>query len=135
MSTTEEVSLRSWIEAPWFKGASRVTMLVGGFFMPIVGGLIVAQLARVSTVETALVEVQQAQVDRADIADRRAQDDEHFRGEVRRDIDVVQGDLKDVNRGIDTLQTDVATIKGILEGMQRRDVALRSLFPPAAVSP
>lgn len=106
-----EVTLKQFVESTWFKGLARGAMIAG----TIVGGYVgyvltsvktdVAQLqTNVSTVKSAL--------------DIRVRDQDGFQSNVDRDLTSLKGNML-------VVQTDVATMKGILQQMQRTDLASR----------
>jgi len=111
----EDMSLRQFVESTWFKGLSRGAMLLGIPALTALSGFVGYTLNGVQaeqyTLRTDIAEIRETQGDRAAVADT-------FQAEITADVAGVKSSLFIV-------QTDVATIKGILQEMQRRDVAAR----------
>ena len=123
------VTLKDWLEAPWFKLATRVFVIVGGASLPVAGALATATLVRVANVEAAVVSISDSQTELHQQIEDQDRIGGNFRAEVRSEI-------KDVKDGIQDAREDVAGLKGLLEGVLRSREASRpaaSRFPLADV--
>lgn len=116
--------LNEWLDAPWFKLATRAFAIVGGIALPAATGVGMGILMRIATVETTMAAIASEQVAVKATLETKDRIDSSFRGEVRVEI-------KDVQEGIGEMREDVATIKGILEGMRSRE----ALSAPARIPP
>lgn len=105
-----EMDLKAFIESTWFKGLARGAMLFGVPALMSLSGFVGYTLQSVQGAQTALrndvTEIQRTQANRADVNDQ-------FQAEITADVGGVKQSLFIV-------QTDVATIKGILQEMQRQ---------------
>lgn len=115
----DEMTLRQFVESTWFKGLSRGAMLLGIPALTALSGFVGYTLngvqAEQTTLKSDIAEIQQTQGSRAAVNDE-------FQAEITVDVAGVKSSLFIV-------QTDVATIKGILQEMQRRDVAAGFRLP------
>ncbi len=98
------------------RGAMALSLVVAGAVWSTIHGV----TTRMDTVETVSAEVRKD----VDAIDRRtidrAQQNDEFQEDVRQSLGSMQARLLD-------MAVDVATTRGILEEIRRRDVALRSL--------
>lgn len=113
MTTGVDMTLREFVESTWFKGLSRAAMLLGVPALTALSGFVGFTLSGVTADQARLsrevAEIQRVQGDRADVNDT-------FQASITSDV-------SGVKTALFTVQTDVATIKGILQEMQRRDLA------------
>lgn len=120
--TGGEMTLREFVESTWFKGLSRGAMLLGVPALTAISGFVGYTLNSVTgeqnRLRTEVAQIQQVQAQRADVNDKFQAD--------------VTTDLANVKTSVFTVQTDVATIKGILQQMQRQSLASTS---PTALPP
>jgi hypothetical protein len=103
-----EMHLRDWINAVWFKGLARISVII---LLPLVGGVtgfLIALNVDVNNVEAAQIAVTET-------------------------VGELSADMTAVKTGVDGLQTDVRgmtreldTMSGILSEMQRRSLATAS---------
>lgn len=111
--------LNEWLDAPWAKLATRVFVVIGGVALPAATGVGLGILMRIATVEKTMAAIANEQIATKATLETKDRVDTAFRGEVRIEI-------RDVQEGIGGLREDVATIKGILEGMRSREALARS---------
>lgn len=120
----DEMTLRQFVESTWFKGLARGTMLLGIPALMSASGFVGYTLNSVQAeqlrIKGEVAEVQQT-------IGTRAQVNDDFQADITADVAGVKADVSGVKATMLAVQTDVATIKGILQEMQRRDVAARYL--------
>ena len=112
----DEMTLRQFVESTWFKGLARGTMLLGIPALMSASGFVGYTLNSVQAeqlrIKGEVAEVQQT-------IGTRAQVNDDFQADITADVAGLKSSLFIV-------QTDVATIKGILQGLERRDAAALS---------
>lgn len=114
------MTFKQFVESTWFKGLARGAMLFGlptlSATSAFVGYTLSGVQAEQSLLKREVAEITQTQTTRAQVND-----------EFQTDI---TSEVVTVKNALFLVQTDVATIKGILQEMQRRDIALTSLVLP-----
>lgn len=114
-----EVTLRQWIDSVWFRGLSRVSMMITGVLFTgflVAWGVVAGDTTkRVVALEQSVGGVARAQSD-------RTADSEAFQTEVRSNIANVKSDLF-------KLKVDIGVVKGILQEMQHQDQAAADFVP------
>jgi hypothetical protein len=113
-----EVTLKQFVESTWFKGIARGAMIVGAFIGGYIGWLQTTMRAEVTTLQASVSTV------RASLADK-VNDQARFQLSVDKDLDELDESVAKVDEIVDRVQSDVATMKGIMQEMQRRDLANR----------
>lgn len=115
----DEVTLKQFVESTWFKGLSRGAMLLGIPALTALSGFVGYTLNGVQMEQDVLkldiAEIRETQGDRAAVNDQ-------FQAEITADV-------AGMKSAVFIVQTDVATIKGILQGMERRNQASLLTFP------
>lgn len=111
----EMASLTAFVESKWFKLASRGLMIVTAAASSYIGVRLATYDTRIASVETVVSDVSDTQTERALVNDG-------FQTSVATEFD-------QLNSKVSAVQLDVATIKGILAEIQRRDVAQRMSLP------
>ncbi len=100
--------LRDWINAVWFKGLARISVII---LLPLVGGVagfLVALNFDVNTVEAAQVTVTETV------------------GELSADIAAVKTGMAGLQTDVRGMTRELDTMSGILSEMQRRSLASAS---------
>lgn len=105
-------SLTEFVENKWFKLLSRGLMIVGTAASGYIG-------VRLATYDTRIASVEQIVSDVSSVQGQRAKDGESFQASITNDV-------AEVKRTVSAMQLDLALAKGILQEMQRRDVADRN---------
>lgn len=106
------MTLKQFVESTWFKGLARLCMVVAVPALLSVGGLILGLMGDVGGVKA--------------FSAARAADQEKFQASIAGDVSGVKDDIAAVKANLGMVQIDVATIKGILQEIQRRDVPQRT---------
>lgn len=112
-------SLTEFVENKWFKLLSRGLMIVGTAASGYIGVRLATYDARIAGVETKVAGVEVAVSDVSDTQAARATVNDGFQNSVASEFDLL-------GNKVSAMQLDVATMKGILTEMQRRDVADRT---------
>jgi hypothetical protein len=118
-----ELTLRQWIDSVWFRGLSRVSMIVTSLLLTgfvVVWGFVAGD----TTAKVVKLDAQVQAVAGSQTA--RAIDSEAFQVEVRGKVSAVQADLF-------AMKVDIGVIKGILTDMRRENVATRFSSPGSSV--
>lgn len=118
----DEMTLRQFIESTWFKGMARGAMVAFPLAAGYVGMTLANVQSRVGDVEASMIVVSQNQVS-------RASDNERFQALITSEVRAVDANVDSLATKFQAVQLDVATIRGILQEMQRRDVAARFVVP------
>lgn len=120
----DQVTLEQFIENKWFKLLTRGAMIIVAGASSYIGIRLALYDARIAAVEMTVTDVSETQIDRAALADQREVADEKFEADILGDVNTVRSSLFIV-------QTDVATIKGILQGIERREASVAWPFAPS----
>lgn len=115
----EDMTLKQFVESTWFKGLARGAMIAFPLAAGYVGMTLANVQGRVGAVETSIATIGTNQV-------TRATDNERFQTLITSEVRAVDANVDTLGDKFETLQIDVATIKGILTELQRRDVAERT---------
>ncbi|HEY4202630.1 MAG TPA: hypothetical protein VGM83_18925 [Devosiaceae bacterium] len=107
----DETSLKQFLDSTWFKGLARASMLVGTAAASYAGLTLAHVRNEQAAMQGEIADIVRTQAD-------RAQDNERFQS-------AIGADIAQLKNSVSTLQVDVATMRGILQEMQRRDVASR----------
>jgi septal ring factor EnvC (AmiA/AmiB activator) len=115
VTLSDEMNLKQFIESVWFKGLSRLAMLVG---VPALSftSVFVGYVLNDVRADQVLLRTEVAEQDRATSG-------------IRDDIASVKTQITNVGSSVSSLQLDVAKITGILQEMQRREMASNPLAP------
>lgn len=108
----EMTSLTEFVENKWFKLLSRGLMILGTAASGYIGVRLATYDARIASVEKTVNEV-------SDVQGVRTIDGERFQSSITSDV-------AEVKRTVSAMQLDLALAKGILQEMQRRDIAQRT---------
>lgn len=112
------MGLRAFIESTWFKGLSRGLMIVGAAGAGYAGMVLATVNNRIDNVAADVREIQSTMRSDSAVRDVVAKDVEDFRLSVATEFDQLQ-------KSVSALQSDIATIKGIVQTMRRESVADR----------
>lgn len=118
----DEMTLTDFVENKWFKLLSRGAMVVVMGVSGYIGVRLALYDARIASVETKVAGVVTTVDDVSDTQTERAAINDDFQVSVATEFD-------QLNNKVSAVQIDMATIKGILAEMQRRDVALGFKLP------
>ncbi len=113
----DEMTITDFVENKWFKLLTRGAMIVVAAVSGYIGVRLATYEARIAAVEVTINDVSETQADRAALSDDRAAADDKFEADILGDVNTVRSSLFIV-------QTDVATIKGILQGIERREASV-----------
>lgn len=111
-----EVTLKQFVESTWFKGVARGAMIIGAFIGGYIGWLQTTMRNEVTTLQQAVYVISSS-------LNKKTEDQDRFQLSVDRDLDELRGSVAKVDDNVDLVQSDVATMKGIMQEMQRRDLA------------
>lgn len=116
------ITFKQFVESTYFKGLARACMVVAVPALISVGGLLLSLMGDVAGVKT----TQEA----------RAADNDRFQTAIISDVGDVKVDVADVKEGVGAVQGEVNGVKvelakltGILQEMQRRDLAQYNMRP------
>ncbi len=118
-----EVTLKQFVESTWFKGIARGAMILGAFIGGYIGWIQTTMRSEVTALQKSVATITIS-------LDDKIKDQDRFQVSVDRDLDELSGSVAHVDEAVDQLSADVATMKGIMQEMQRRDLAIR---PPSPV--
>ena len=111
------MTLKQFVESTYFKGLARLCMIIVAPAIISVGGFILVLAGDVAGVK--------------DTQADRAADNDRFQAAIISDVGDVKSDVAEVKDGVSSVQVDVSGVKlelakltGILQEMQRRDIAL-----------
>ena len=111
-----EVSLKAFVESTWFKGLARAAMIVVAAGAGYVGALLTNINARTQALESSVVDVREAQA-------VRAQDNENFQAYTVKSFTDLDVDMAGVRTSLSGMNAKLGEISGILQQMQRSEVA------------
>lgn len=116
------MTLKQFVESTYFKGLARACMVVAVPALISVGGLLLSLMGDVAGVK--------------DTQADRAADNDRFQAAIISDVGAVKVDVAEVKDGVGAVQVDVTGVKielakltGILQEMQRRDIAINNARP------
>lgn len=109
------ITFKQFVESTYFKGLARACMVVAVPALVSVGGLLLSLMGDVAGVK--------------DTQNARAADNDRFQAVIIQDVAEVKGGVVGVQSDVAGVKLDVATIRGILQEMQRRDTAQANARP------
>ena len=109
------ITFKQFVESTYFKGLARACMVVAVPALISVGGLLLSLIGDVSGVKT----TQEA----------RAADNDRFQAAIRSDVAEVKDGVGAVQSDLSGVKIEMAKMTGILQEMQRRDIASRNALP------
>lgn len=121
----DEMTLKQFVESTWFKGLARGAMIA----LPLAGSYVGFTLAnvqsRVGAVEMTVSSISSTQVN-------RAADGERFQALITSEVRSVDANVDSLGDKLAEVQLSMARMAGVLEEMQRKDVAQRTglILPP-----
>lgn len=116
MTTVDDVTLKQFVESTWFKGLARGAMILVAMASTYIGATLFQVRQDQTQVAKELEVVSLTQRDAANDTDRFQAQITKAVEEVNLSVDEMKGDVAELNRSF-------ANVEGILEGMNRRDLA------------
>lgn len=115
----DEMTLKQFVESTWFKGLARGAMVA----LPLAGSYVGFTLAnvqsRVGAVEMTVAAISTTQTS-------RAVDSERFQALITSEVRSVDANVDGLGDKLAEVQLTMARMAGVLEEMQRKDVAERT---------
>lgn len=112
-----DVTLSRWLASTWFRHTARLMMIVGTFIAGYAG----VTVANIRSDVAALQQDQDAV--KAQLA-LRTLDQERFQSNIDKDLTFLRSAIMLIDTDVSAIKVDAATVRGILQEMQRRDKAL-----------